>query len=602
MKKIIPVLVALAAFSIPSFSQWKPVGDKIKTLWTEKVDPTNVLPEYPRPLLERAQWQNLNGLWNYAITPLNAPLPTSFEGKILVPFALESSLSGVGKTINGAQNLWYEREFEIHKDWKHKEILLNFGAVDWKAEVFVNGKLVGEHTGGFTPFSFNISKFLKDGKNSLAVKVWDSTGSGLPRGKQSATPHGIFYTSVSGIWQTVWLEPVNKAYVSAIKITPDLDSSSFDIKVDSPDSSAVVDIKILDKGRVVAETKAAANKTANLPVANPKLWSPDSPFLYDVKIALSKNGQQTDTIKSYAAMRKFSVVKKGKWEGVDFLLNNKKFFTFAPLDQGWWPDGLYTAPTDEALVFDIKKTKDLGFNSIRKHVKVEPARWYAHCDRLGIVVWQDMPSMFGEGNAWQPRGMFQGEEKTVSPKFEATFRKEWREIIESLYSYPCIAIWTPFNEGWGQFKTKEIAEWTKSLDPTRLVNPASGGSFFDCGDILDCHNYNPAMTLFLFNNQKINVLGEYGGIGCAIDGHLWIKDKNWGYGSLKTKDQVTETFVKLSNKLLDMARNGCFGAVYTQTTDVEIEVNGLFTYDRKVLKVDKQKVREANLKVINAFK
>ena len=601
MRKTIPAIIAICAFACAGFSQWKPAGDKIKTEWADKVDPQNVLPEYPRPIMERQQWLNLNGLWDYAITKKDAPLPKTFDGKILVPFAIESSLSGVGKTIKADQSLWYERKFQIPEDWKGKNVLLNFGAVDWKAEVFVNGNKIGEHTGGYTPFSFNITKNLKDGENSLAVRVWDSTGNGLPRGKQLDKPRGIFYTSVSGIWQTVWLEPVSASHISGLKITPDLDSSSFDIKVDSDDKSATATIKVLDNGKVVAQTTAAANKTANIPVKNPKLWWPNSPFLYDLEITLSnKGGEQVDSVKSYAAMRKFSIAKHGRFGSVDFTLNNKKFFTFGPLDQGWWPDGLYTAPTDEALKFDIQRTKDLGFNSIRKHVKVEPARWYTHCDRLGMVVWQDMPSMFGEGGGWQPRGFFQGEERTVSKKFEETYRKEWKEIMESLHSYPCIAIWVPFNEAWGQFKTKEITEWTKSMDPSRLVNSASGGNYFDCGDIVDSHDYgNPIM--YLFNNQKVNVVGEYGGIGCAVDGHLWVKDKNWGYGKMRSQEEVTKRFVELTNRFIDMTKYGCFGAIYTQTTDVEIEVNGLFTYDRKVLKVDEEKVREVNQKLSNIF-
>ena len=601
MRKTIPAIIAICAFACAGFSQWKPAGDKIKTEWADKVDPQNVLPEYPRPIMERPQWLNLNGLWDYAITKMDAPLPKTFDGKILVPFAIESSLSGVGKTIKADQSLWYERKFQIPEDWKGKNVLLNFGAVDWKAEVFVNGNKIGEHTGGYTPFSFNITKNLKDGENSLAVRVWDSTGNGLPRGKQIENPRGIFYTSVSGIWQTVWLEPVSASHISGLKITPDLDSSSFDIRVDSDDKSATATIKVLDNGKVVAQTTAAANKTANIPVKNPKLWWPKSPFLYDLEITLSnKGGEQVDSVKSYAAMRKFSIAKHGRFGGVDFTLNNKKFFTFGPLDQGWWPDGLYTAPTDEALKFDIQRTKDLGFNSIRKHVKVEPARWYTHCDRLGMVVWQDMPSMFGEGGDWQPRGFFQGEERTVSKKFEETYRKEWKEIMESLHSYPCIAIWVPFNEAWGQFKTKEITEWTKSMDPSRLVNSASGGNYFDCGDIVDSHDYgNPIM--YMFNNQKVNVVGEYGGIGCAVDGHLWVKDKNWGYGKMRSQEEVTKRFVELTNRFIDMTKYGCFGAIYTQTTDVEIEVNGLFTYDRKVLKVDEEKVREVNQKLSNIF-
>ncbi len=600
-KKLNLAFMALALFAETAFPQWAPIEGRIKTPWADKIDINNVLPEYPRPLMERKLWLNLNGLWNYAITAKDAPMPDKFDGKILVPFAIESSLSGVGKTLGADKSLWYERKFEIPEDWKGKNILINFGAVDWKAEVFVNGIKIGEHTGGFTPFSFDITKNLKGGENLLSVRVWDSTGGEIPRGKQSQKPYGIRYTAVSGIWQTVWLEPVEKTHVSSIRTTPDLDSSCFDIRVDSPDKSAVASISVMDCGKIAAQAKVPVGKTVPIYIENPKLWSPDSPFLYDLEITLSKDGKIVDTIKSYAAMRKFAMEPAKGAKSAKFTLNNKPFFTFAPLDQGWWPDGLYTAPTDEALLFDIKRTKDLGFNSIRKHVKVEPARWYTHCDRLGIVVWQDMPSMFGEGSKWQIRGYFKGEEPPVSKQFEATYKKEWKEIINCLYSNPCIAIWVPFNESWGQFKTVEIAEWTKSMDPSRLVNSASGGNFFPCGDIIDCHSY-PMPKMFLFDDRKINVVGEYGGIGCVFEEHIWSKNKNWGYGKLKTPEEATKTYLEYAAEILELAKRGCFGAVYTQTTDVENETNGLFTYDRKILKLDEQKLREANLKISNFFK
>lgn len=603
MRKLITAVAALSAafYSTTAFADWKPVGDKIKTAWAEKVSPQNALPEYPRPIMERAQWLNLNGLWDYAITAKDAPRPDKFDGQILVPFAVESSLSGVGKMLGENKSLWYERSIEIPADWKGKNILLNFGAVDWKAEVFVNGAKIGEHTGGYTPFSFDITKSLKDGKNTLAVRVWDSTGGTLPHGKQSPKPERIFYTSVSGIWQTVWLEPVCATHISKLKITPDLDSSSFAITVSSADEKAVANIKILDKGKVVAEAVAPANKVANIPVVNPKLWSPKSPFLYDLEISLSKDGQKVDEVKSYAGMRKFAIKKLSKWANREFQLNNRKFFSFGLLDQGYWPDGLYTAPTDEALRFDIQKTKDFGFNSIRKHIKVEPARWYTYCDRMGIVVWQDMPAQFaGEYKQWQPRSYFKGETQNPNEWAVRNYKKEWKEIIESLESYPCIAMWVPFNENWGQFDTAEIAEWTKQLDPTRLVNAASGGNFFDCGDVFDTHDYGRP-TMALFDGNKLNVIGEYGGINCRIKGHEWDGGNNWGYGKSRTPEKATEAFIDLTNHFIKMAEFGCQGAIYTQTTDVELETNGIMTYDRKVIKLDEKKVREANLKLSNVF-
>lgn len=598
-KTFLLVLLTLSVSHV--FAEWKPIGNKIKTQWADEVNPSNALPEYPRPIMERAQWLNLNGLWNYAITKKDAPLPNNFDGKILVPFCVESSLSGVGKTISGDNSLWYERTLEIPADWKGKNILLNFGAVDWKAEVFIDNNKIGEHTGGYTPFSFDITKYIKGGKCNLSVRVWDNTSTGIPRGKQHSKPRGIFYTAVSGIWQTVWIEPVSATHITNIKTTPNLDASSFDICAFSNDKDAIAEIKVLDAGKVVATNKAKANNLATVFIENPKLWSPDSPFLYDIEINLSKGGNVVDTIKSYAAMRKFEIMAASKFGRAAFKLNNKKIFTFATLDQGWWPDGLYTAPTDKALLFDVERTKALGFNSIRKHVKVEPARWYTHCDRTGIIVWQDMPSIFfNNSNEWQPHCFFAGKEKSPTEDIENTYRKEWKEIIDYLYSYPCIAIWVPFNEAWGQFKTREITAWTKNYDPSRLVNSASGGNFFsDCGDIVDSHSY-PKPEIIIFDASRINVVGEYGGLGIAIKNHLWAEDKkNWGYGGLKTVENATQEFISYTQELIELAKRGYSGAVYTQITDVEGEVNGLFTYDRKVLKYDEAKIREANLKLSN---
>ena len=600
-KNFLTMLLALALCS-STFAQWKPAGDKIKTSWGEQLDPKNVLPEYPRPIMERNDWKNLNGLWKYAITKKGDPTPAAYQGDILVPFAVESSLSGVGKMINEKEELWYQRTFDIPSAWRGKQILLHFGAVDWKAEVWVNDVKVGEHTGGFTPFYFDITSVLNKGNNDLVVKVWDPSDRGeQPRGKQIANPHGIWYTPVTGIWQTVWLEPVATQYITNLKTTPDIDNNSVKVEVAANTTSAdKVEVKVFDGKNLVAKGAALNGVPVELAMpANAKLWSPDSPFLYNMEVTLYKDGKAIDQVKSYTAMRKFSI-RKGQNGITRLQLNNKDYFQFGPLDQGWWPDGLYTAPTDEALVYDLKKTKDFGYNMVRKHVKVEPARWYTHCDQLGLIVWQDMPNG-GPSPQWQARNYFNGTEVIRSAASEANYRKEWKEIIDCLYSYPSIAVWVPFNEAWGQFKTPEIVAWTKEYDPSRLVNPASGGNHYTCGDILDLHHY-PGPNMFLYDPRRATVLGEYGGIGLVVEGNTWVNDKkNWGYVKFNTSDEVTNEYIKYGKHLLELIRKGFSAAVYTQTTDVEGEINGLMTYDRKVIKMNEAKVREINQQICNSL-
>lgn len=583
------------------FAQWKPAGDKIKTKWAETIDPNNVLPEYPRPIMERQDWVNLNGLWEYSIQPVGQNEPQKFDGNILVPFAVESSLSGVQKDLGKDKELWYKRTFNIASDWKNKTILLHFGAVDWKTDVYINDIKIGTHTGGFTPFSFDITPYLTSGNQKLVVKVWDPTSDGYqPRGKQVTRPEGIWYTGVSGIWQTVWIEPVSNKYISGVNTVADIDNNSLKINVNTEKTnpSDIVQVTLKDNNKVISTAKAVAGQSLNINVPNAKLWSPDSPFLYDLEVVLLDNGKAADKVKSYAAMRKVSI-KKDQNGIVRLQLNNKDCFHFGPLDQGWWPDGLYTAPTDEALVYDIQKTKDFGYNMIRKHVKVEPARWYTHCDKIGILVWQDMPN--GDASPhWEMHRYFEGVEKVRSIESENNFRKEWREIMDYLRPYPSIAVWVPFNEAWGQFKTKEIVEWTKFYDPSRLVNPASGGNHYKVGDILDFHKY-PSPELMMFDPERATVLGEYGGIGLPINGHMWQSDKNWGYTQFKNEKEVTDEYIKYNNMLMKLIGRGISAAVYTQTTDVEGEVNGLMTYDRKVIKVDEQKIRQANLEISNSL-
>ena len=600
-KNFLTMLLALALCG-STFAQWKPAGDKIKTSWGEQLDPKNVLPEYPRPIMERSDWKNLNGLWKYAITKKGDPTPAAYQGDILVPFAVESSLSGVGKMINEKEELWYQRTFDVPSAWRGKQILLHFGAVDWKAEVWVNDVKVGEHTGGFTPFYFDITSVLNKGNNDLVVKVWDPSDRGeQPRGKQIANPHGIWYTPVTGIWQTVWLEPVATQYITNLKTTPDIDNNSVKVEVAANTTSAdKVEVKVFDGKNLVAKGAALNGVPVELTMpANAKLWSPDSPFLYNMEVTLYKDGKAIDQVKSYTAMRKYSI-RKGQNGITRLQLNNKDYFQFGPLDQGWWPDGLYTAPTDEALVYDLKKTKDFGYNIVRKHVKVEPARWYTHCDQLGLIVWQDMPNG-GPSPQWQARNYFNGTEVIRSAASEANYRKEWKEIIDCLYSYPSIAVWVPFNEAWGQFKTPEIVAWTKEYDPSRLVNPASGGNHYTCGDILDLHHY-PGPNMFLYDPRRATVLGEYGGIGLVVEGNTWVNDKkNWGYVKFNTSDEVTNEYIKYGKHLLELIRKGFSAAVYTQTTDVEGEINGLMTYDRKVIKMNEAKVREINQQICNSL-
>jgi len=604
MKNFRIMVFAIVIFSVADIraQEWKAAGDRIRTTWGEKLSPANPLPEYPRPQLVRDQWQNLNGLWEYAILPKGASVPGKFDGKILVPFAVESSLSGVQKAVGEKNELWYHRSFSVPESWKGRRIILHFGAVDWKADIWINDIKAGYHSGGYTPFSLDITPFLARNKNQkLVVRVWDPTDEGYqPRGKQVNKPEGILYTAVTGIWQTVWLEPVDKVFINRIKTVPDVDAGTVSVTAIAEDfmQGDIVEVKLLDKGQVLATGKAAAEQEVLLGVPQPKLWSPESPFLYDLEINVIRNQGIADKVKSYFGMRKIST--RRDLNGIVRLqLNNRNYFQFGPLDQGWWPDGLYTAPDDAALLFDIKKTKDFGFNMIRKHVKVEPARWYYHCDREGILVWQDMPNS-DHGPVWQMHSFFNGPEFERSALSDENYRKEWKEIMDLCYSNPCIVTWVTFNESWGQFKTMEIVEWTKNYDPSRLVNPASGGNHYDTGDMLDIHNY-PDPKIFLYDARRACVLGEYGGIGLAVGDHLWKQDQNWGYVQYKTSAEATDAYVNLAEKLKKLIPSCYSAAVYTQTTDVEVEVNGLMTYDRKVIKLDESRIRKVNQEVCKSL-
>lgn len=577
---------------------WSLVKGKIITPWAEKVDPANVLPEYPRPQMVRAKWQNLNGLWQYSILPKSQQnIPTEWQGNILVPFAVESALSGVGKTVGKDNVLWYKRTITAPPS-KNNNLLLHFGAVDWQCTVFVNGKEAGSHSGGYDPFTIDITNFLVKGKKQeIAVRVWDPTDDGpQPRGKQIKNPHGIWYTPVTGIWQTVWLEEVPKTYISATSQTPDFDNKAVKVSatVQALQPSDELTISIWDGSTKVAAQTAAPGQTVSIAVPNAKTWSPQSPFLYDIKYTITRKGKVLDEVTSYFGMRKISMAPDKN--GIQrMMLNNEFVFQFGPLDQGWWPDGLYTAPSDEALQFDIVKTKEMGFNMIRKHVKVEPARWYYHCDKLGMLVWQDMPS--GDlGNRWEMRPGVYGRatDKNRTPESERIFRTEWNEIMQDFHNFPSIVVWVPFNEAWGQFKTKEIVEWTMQKDPSRLVNTASGGNFVQVGHIVDLHNYpEPLMPdPELFGKDRILVLGEYGGLGLPVENHTWQTKDNWGYQTFKNKEELLKRYTEFINDIPHLITKGLSAAVYTQTTDVEVETNGLMTYDRKVIKFPVEKLRE----------
>ena len=629
MKKLLTSIAAISIAVIAS-AQWSPVGKEIKTPWAAEVNPGNVLPEYPRPQMVRQVWSNLNGLWNYAITDTDASTFTA-EGEILVPFAVESSLSGVGRRITKDNTLWYERTFTVPSKWKGKNILLHFGGVDWKSEVLVNGQLVGEHRGGYDPFTYDITPYLKkSGKQTLTVKVCDASDNSMqPRGKQCIANTGIWYTPVSGIWQTVWMEPVAKTYIADYYPVSDLQKKEIavDVKTVGAREGDMVKVQLLEGAvgyntenpsqTVLAEAFASDGK-AVLTVEEVKTWSPDEPFLYGMRISILRKGKVIDSVEGYTAMRSIEAKQDSSPNKYKRMaLNGECLFQYGPLDQGWWPDGLYTAPTDEALKFDIVKTKEMGYNMIRKHIKVEPARWYYWCDVVGMLIWQDMPCIgnFGETqqktrdpeirkavhNKWSRDSMFGGTECDIPQEWKDNYYNEWKNIMTALRSFQSIVCWVPFNEAWGQFDTPEVVKFTKEFDPTRLVNEASGGNFHFVGDVIDVHHY-PTPAMNVFESKFINVLGEYGGIGYPVIGHTWEIDRKWGYGKNKqSSEEVMKQYEEYAQMLKTFVQTGCAAAVYTQTTDVEGEVNGLMTYDRAVIKVDIPKLAEINRSVIESM-
>lgn len=562
-------------------ADWKPAKGPLQTRWANKVSIDKPLPEYPRPQMVRKEWLNLNGLWDFEIATIESTQPTAYSSKIRVPFPVESALSGVMKPVTGKSTVWYHRSVEVPTQWHGKRLLLHFGASDWKTTVYVNGNRVGSHTGGYDPFTMDITTAVGDkAKADIVVSVWDPTDVGYqPHGKQVLNPGGIMYTAVTGIWQTVWLEPVGESSIDSFKMVPNVDRGGLqlDVSVSGQDKPLKVEAEVFDKGLLVSKEVLVSGQNGFVPVENAKLWSPDSPYLYDLKLTLRDGkGHKLDEIKSYFAMRKVSL-GRDKNGRTRICLNNKLLFMAGPLDQGFWPDGIYTAPTDGALKYDIELTKKLGFNMARKHVKVESARWYYWCDRLGLLVWQDMPA--GDSGRNQ--------------ESSENFGQELRSMIESLYNVPSIVMWIVYNEGWGQHQTEKFVAQARELDKSRLISNASGWTDRKVGDIIDWHVY-PGPGSPSPERYRAAVLGEFGGLGLPLKGHMWKDNGNWGYVSYSDRSKLTEEMVKLwQNTALLIGTEGLSGAVYTQTTDVEIEANGIMTYDREIVKPDASKLRQA---------
>ena len=582
---------------------WTPSGNKIKTKWGKNLDPKKVWNEYPRPQLERKDWLNLNGFWFYSITDINSPKPQKFDGKILVPFCVESSLSGVMKSLNEKQILWYFKDFEIPNEWKDKNIIIHFNAVDWKCELFINDIKVGEHFGGYSEFNFDITKYLKEGINKITLKVLDPSDKGYqPIGKQCLDPQVIWYTSVSGIWQTVWIEPVNDLYIKNIEINNDYDNKEIKINCKVNENEKFpLEISLIYKEKEIIILKGYSNENIifKIPEQNFYPWCPNEPNLYRIKANLfDKTNKLKDSILSYTTIRKIEQ-RKDENGYYRIYLNNKPIFNMGTLDQGYWPDGLYTPPSEEAMIYDINKLKDLGFNTIRKHVKVEPYRYYYYCDIIGMLIWQDMPSGDRQENKWEHHYLNAGEDAKRSEESKNNYYKEWAEIINNLKFFQCIIVWIPFNEAWGQFDTEKVVDFTKNKDPSRLINAASGGNHRICGNFLDLHNY-PQPSQYLKVDNLINILGEFGGLGLDLKGHTW-KENNWGYETFKTKEEITQKYEEYINLIINSFK-GFSAAIYTQTTDVEIEINGLITYDRAEIKVIENRIKAANEKIINSLK
>lgn len=596
MRKKLLLLFLLLPFVIPVslFAQkWEMKQARIMTPWAEQIDPKNVLGEYPRPQMMRPTWTNLNGVWDFTkVDDMTYNSSQKYDQKILVPFPMESAISGIMNTDhmeNRGKVFAYRRQFSVPNK-KGEELLLHFGAVDWKCVVYVNGQKVGEHKGGFDPFYFNITDAIdvKKRNQEICVFVQDyQEFGGYPHGKQKIGEKIIWYTPATGIWQTVWLESVSRTHIEKLVIRPNIDDETVNIKVLAENSSSETKatIKVYDGQNLISTINdvAIGIETA-ISIPETKLWSPESPFLYDLKVELYNGGKVSDKVDSYFGMRKISVEYFNGHPTM--FLNNKHYFHYGVLDQGYWPDGIYTAPTDEALKFDLVKTKEFGMNMSRKHIKVEPARWYYHCDKMGILVWQDIPNPgFGE------KGKIMGEDMDI----RENFHDEMIRIMKSLENHPSIVLWTVYNESWGQpdeKTSKHSVDIAREVDPYRLISIASGWNDYEYGDIKDTHWYPQPNVLPNPVNKRASVCGEYGGITLLVDGHRWIGGSDMKYTQVYSPEELKNTFVNFVDQILGLQANGLCAAVYTQITDVEDEENGLITYDRKVVKVNEKQLAE----------
>ncbi len=596
MKRNACTLLGLLALLTPASAiAWQPIEGAMLTRWGRDVTPDNAWTEYPRPQLVRPDWTNLNGLWDYAIRGKDSRQPPSdWDGEILVPFAVESPLSGVGKLLKPDQKLWYHRTFD-YAPQDGKKLLLNFEAVDYAATVMVNGKEVGRHVGGNLPFSFDITDAVKPGENSLVLRVTDATGGYQLRGKQRLDPNGIWYTRVSGIHQTVWLESVPERHIESLKIDTDAAEGEIAISATTGDGAGRIEATAMLEGTAVAT--ATGDGKVTLPIPDAKLWSPDSPTLYDLKVRLiGDDGETLDEVASYAGIRTLGTERDADGN-LRFTLNGESIFHWGPLDQGWWPDGLLTPPSDEAMGWEIEWLKNAGFNMIRKHIKVEPRRYYNYCDKLGMLVWQDQVSAFPQPGGTEWTRLAPDPVDTDWPaEAHQQYMTELQQMVDHLGNSPAIAVWVPFNEAWGQHQTVEVGEWLTKYDPSRPVNVASGGNFWPAGQVADQHAYpSPAFPLrdprF---KDLVKVVGEFGGHGWPVEGHLWKEDKrNWGYGGLpKTLQEYRQRYRKTLGELAELKDKGIAAGVYTQTTDVEGEINGLMTYDREEIKIPAERLKK----------
>jgi beta-galactosidase/beta-glucuronidase len=626
-----PLLLATLnlAFMIP---QQTAPHVPLRTPWSQDALDGKGWLEYPRPQLERSRWMNLNGIWDCAIAERGSPPPSAYRERIRVPYPVESALSGVARAVEPSEQLWYRRHFAVPLDWKGERILLHFGAVNWNSAVWINGALAGTHQGGYDPFTIDVTPYLSPaGEQDIVVSASNPANtSDQPRGKQTLEPSGIWYTPSTGIWQTAWIEPVPaEASIAELRVVPDIDSGSVAVTVIgdrpyAPDTIAVR-ARVESGGKVVAEATYRLDRTLRLKIPNPVWWTPDHPFLYDLRVELfpipnpfpGKRGfhreegedgffkvppgvEPLDAVTSYFGMRQISMVPGP--QGPVFALNHQPIFMYGPLDQGFWPDGIYTAPTEAAFRHDLDFLKQAGFNGLRKHVKVEPELYYRYCDQIGLLVWQDMPSGMTElapdTGAQEPSPefvAFNAGEAILSSAAAAQFQLELRRMIDALAHHPCIVVWVPFNEGWGQHDTARLGGWIKAYDPTRLVDDASGWKDVGSGDIRDIHTYHPhPMMPAEPDPSRITVIGEFGGVALPCPGHTWF-EKGWGYQQSEDSAQLASDYrQRVAAIAAGISTHGIAAAIYTQTTDVEGELNGLMTYDRKVIKIPVAELKQIN--------